>query len=493
MSHELLMLAPRGDDLENTRAVDEKIAYLMMTGIDFAFSDDYCLPAEIPDDWQTYRAILVFMEDFEHHAPKLIDAFPESPEVVANQRVSDYRAPMKTMHHTPSDTRLFVRSVSEPAVMLEQTIWQADLTLESPALINRLQAFPDEHVIRRFMRNYEPEHRHRYLNRWTTFTNEDFNTEQAAIQAMFLFDLAELTGDVSYADRAMEAVKDRYAKINPNDPLLTADKWCFCGAYIDAYEATGDNKFLAEAVRHLDLLMANFERFEGCFGNQAYSPWPRDSVMFVIVVPMLRIALQLDEPRRSEVISQVVRQFFHVEKFMRDPVSGVYRFGGDHRGLMPTLHGHGSQWQSMGFAETLRLLPRDHESYGDLVKIFTDFMAALVRFQTDAGYWHQVLDRPDISYGDMLYTPAFTGALYSGLAQGFLDKSFEAHARKGWDACKARLWDGCVSGMSGGVNYSKNPRYFYSRQQNFEFRACMSYTLYAIVQKTRYERATAAT
>lgn len=88
-------------------------------------------------------------------------------------------------------------------------------------------------------------------------------------------------------------------------------------------------------------------------------------------------------------------------------------------------------------------------------------MEGLRKHQDPAGGWHQVVDHPE-SWLETSCTGMFTYGLARGVNEGWLDASFAADARKGWNALQAKvtpegdLLDVCASTDVGDLAFYLN-------------------------------------
>lgn len=127
---------------------------------------------------------------------------------------------------------------------------------------------------------------------------------------------------------------------------------------------------------------------------------------------------------------------------------------------VPFFWGRGDGWFAAGMAELLRSLPQDHPQRGRLMDGYKKMMEALVRYQGADGMWRQLIDHPE-SFPETSSTGMFTFALISGVKNGWLDEeTYGPAARKGWLALvgyidqNANVTDVCVgTGKKNDLDY----------------------------------------
>jgi unsaturated rhamnogalacturonyl hydrolase len=106
----------------------------------------------------------------------------------------------------------------------------------------------------------------------------------------------------------------------------------------------------------------------------------------------------------------------------------------------PAFHwARANGWAIMAMAELLDVLPQDHPSRADILKLFKAHAAGLTTHQGHAGRWHQLLDRRE-SYEETSASAMFVFALARGINRGWLDaRAFGPAVAIGWNAVAARV------------------------------------------------------
>ena len=116
----------------------------------------------------------------------------------------------------------------------------------------------------------------------------------------------------------------------------------------------------------------------------------------------------------------------------------------------PFYWGRGNGWVAAGLTELLRELPENHPQRKPIVEGYHKMMTALLATQGEDGMWRQLLDKPE-SWSESSCTGMFTFAFITGVKRGWLDeKTYAPAARKAWLAlvskidAEANVQDVCV-------------------------------------------------
>jgi unsaturated rhamnogalacturonyl hydrolase len=100
---------------------------------------------------------------------------------------------------------------------------------------------------------------------------------------------------------------------------------------------------------------------------------------------------------------------------------------------VPFFWGRGDGWMAAGMSILLKELPKDHPDRARILEGYKKMMATLLKYQDENGMWHQLIDKPDLSWPETSCTGMFTFAFINGVKSGALDEEVYGHAaRKGW-------------------------------------------------------------
>jgi len=144
--------------------------------------------------------------------------------------------------------------------------------------------------------------------------------------------------------------------------------------------------------------------------------------------------------------NDVIDQFVWMEKHARDPKTGLIYHGWDESrkqkwsnpetGLSKEFWGRGMGWYAMALVDVLDYVPQQHPRRNELIAILKRTAEAIKNFQDpNSGVWYQVLNKGTVkgNYLEASVSCMFTYALAKGARLGYLDKSYTAVAKRGFD------------------------------------------------------------
>lgn len=203
----------------------------------------------------------------------------------------------------------------------------------------------------------------------------------------------------------------------------------------------------------LDKIMRSSQRLEdGTYARLNPTPnavWADD--LFMGNVILIRASQHFENPKFLE---EAIFQTRQMDKYLRDPTSGLYWHGyfHDERRTSPSKWGRANGWTMMAKTELLLSMDKDHEDYDEMIGLFKQHLDALLVVQSDDGRWHQVLDNTD-TYLETSCTAMFIRALAEGLDNGWIKgKVYKEALLKGWTALTRQVdQDGNVVGIVKGT------------------------------------------
>jgi unsaturated rhamnogalacturonyl hydrolase len=135
---------------------------------------------------------------------------------------------------------------------------------------------------------------------------------------------------------------------------------------------------------------------------------------------------------------------------------------------VPFFWGRGDGWMAAGMSILLKELPKNHPNRARIMEGYKKMMAILLKYQDEKGMWHQLIDKPELSWPETSCTGMFTFAFISGVKSGMLDaKLYAPAARKGWLSLisyideKADIHEVCE-----GTNKKNDLQYYLDRKRN---------------------------
>jgi unsaturated rhamnogalacturonyl hydrolase len=185
--------------------------------------------------------------------------------------------------------------------------------------------------------------------------------------------------------------------------------------------------------------------------------------------PYMSVPFLLREWRFGQDARQLdaaIAQVMGTHARLFDERIGLLRHLWDLKSGAPAGHfwGRGNGWTLLAHVELLAELPAGHPRRAEVLAAFVRHAQGLRRCQDPAGGWHQVLTEAD-TWIETSATAMITYALARGVNAGWLDASFAADARLGWQALQQKalpdgdLIDVCGSTDTGDLAYyRKRPR-----------------------------------
>ncbi|MBV6427246.1 MAG: hypothetical protein KIPDCIKN_01761 [Haliscomenobacter sp.] len=165
--------------------------------------------------------------------------------------------------------------------------------------------------------------------------------------------------------------------------------------------------------------------------------------------------LYMGQPFRCEFLhltdtpnewDDVANQFIWMANGAKDPQTGlmyhgfdesrVQRWANPETGQSPEFWSRAMGWYLLGLIDVLELFPATHPKQPQLVQIFNDLAASLLRFQDpQSGVWWQITNKAfqKDNYLESSGSSMFVAAMLKGVRLGYLPESFLPAAQKGYD------------------------------------------------------------
>ncbi len=143
----------------------------------------------------------------------------------------------------------------------------------------------------------------------------------------------------------------------------------------------------------------------------------------------------------AAVLDDAARQIINYARYLQD-ADGVWfhAYLVDKQTKSCCKWGRANGWVAVAIAEVLSVLPKDHPKRDSVVQIARRQLDGLIKYQSESGLWHQVLDHPELSWGTETSCSAqFAYALARGINRGWLDPSYEKVLDRAFAALKLRI------------------------------------------------------
>jgi rhamnogalacturonyl hydrolase YesR len=222
---------------------------------------------------------------------------------------------------------------------------------------------------------------------------------------------------------------------------------------LQIYMETKDKKYLDYGLTYADRQWQN-PLPDGLSHETRY--WIDDMYMLTI--------LQLEAYRATgdqKYLDRDAREMVAYLDKLQQP-NGLFYHAPD----VPFFWGRGDGWVAVGMAEMLSTLPANHPDRARILKGYKLMMAALLKYQAEDGMWRQLIDKPQ-SWEESSSTGMFTFALITGVKNGWLDgPTYGPAARKAWIALAGVVdQNDNVTGVCEGTNKEDNLDWYLERKR----------------------------
>lgn len=230
------------------------------------------------------------------------------------------------------------------------------------------------------------------------------------------------------------------------------------------YKETGQEKYKKAAALLREQITTHPRTSEGAFWHKNIYPYQIWLDGLYMGSPFyLEYLLTFGEGIDLE---DVTKQFILCESHTKDAQTGLLFHAWDEKriqpwcdpetGLSPNFWGRSLGWYVMALADVLAMLPAEHRDYKELVRILSDTLTALRKFQdSETGVWYQVVNMGGRkgNYLEASASSMITYAIAKGIRLGVLDASwFETLDR----AYKGLITEFVLETRNGWVNLNKN-------------------------------------
>lgn len=217
-------------------------------------------------------------------------------------------------------------------------------------------------------------------------------------------------------------------------------------AILDLYEKTNEERFRI-ALKTLDKqLIDQPTTTEGGYWHKKVYPsqmW-LDGVYMAEPFHARYAATFQKEQEANQAFDKIIVQFDLIEKYNRDPKTGLYYHGWDESknekwankttGLSQHFWSRGMGWYGMALVDVLDYLPKNHAGRPKLIHYLNQYAEAIIKVQDQTGTWYQVLDQGNRqgNYLEATGTAMFVYTLAKGTNKGYIPKKYKNNAIKGY-------------------------------------------------------------
>ncbi|MDC6365915.1 MULTISPECIES: glycoside hydrolase family 105 protein [Flavobacteriaceae] len=153
----------------------------------------------------------------------------------------------------------------------------------------------------------------------------------------------------------------------------------------------------------------------------------------------------MEGEEQQKVLDKIVLQYDLIQKYNRDPKTGLYYHGWDESreqrwanketGLSSNFWSRGMGWYGMALVDILDYFPENHPGRERIIGYLQGYAEAIVKYQDETGAWYQVLNLPERegNYLEATGTCMFTYTLAKGVNKGYLSEAYMDYAKKGFN------------------------------------------------------------
>jgi len=188
--------------------------------------------------------------------------------------------------------------------------------------------------------------------------------------------------------------------------------------------------------------------------------WADD--LYMSVVFLSRMGFLTGE---SKYFDDAALQVINFHKHLFDESKGLMHHDWYSDGERPGIAfwGRANGWALLAQVDLLDRLPYDHPKRQELLILLKRHLAGIVRYQSNMGLWHQLLDRDD-SYLETSCSAMFTYALARAVNKKYVESTYAAAAKRGWEGVMCRIQpDGRIAGVCTGTGVSDDLAFYYQR------------------------------
>ncbi len=205
-----------------------------------------------------------------------------------------------------------------------------------------------------------------------------------------------------------------------------------------------------------------------------------------LVMTVLFLANMGRIENNQQYIQESQYQFLLHAKYLADKETGLWyhgwTFNGRHN-FAKAFWGRGNCWITIAIPEFLNMIDCDPPVRRALTELLRNQVESLVKYQSESGMWHTVIDDPD-SYVESSATCGFAYGILRSVHSGLLEQKYEAVALKALQPILGYIAeDGVVHQVSYGTPMGRESKEFY---KNIELKPMPYGQTLAILFLTEY-------
>jgi unsaturated rhamnogalacturonyl hydrolase len=279
----------------------------------------------------------------------------------------------------------------------------------------------------------------------------------AYAKTLFLFGeylVWKRTGDpryLAYIKSWVDSHVDNSGKIDHNIEAL--DYMLPGNLLLVLYQETRDEKYRIAAQTIRERLKTYPRTSDGGFwhatGNSRKSQLWLDGT-YMSMPFLVRYGHVIGESQYAD--DEAAKQLLLDANHLRDAETGLLYHAYDESGAStwadpkthhsPEFWGRAMGWYGMAIIDVLEVLPAKHPKRAQLIAVLQDLVKGLAKYQDNkTGLWYQVVNKGSVD-GNWLETSSssmYTYIISMAVRRGYVDKSYEDTARKGYEGVLSKL------------------------------------------------------
>lgn len=254
----------------------------------------------------------------------------------------------------------------------------------------------------------------------------------------------------------------------PFGQFFTMEELDDCGAMgasvIDVYSRNKQGRYknyLDLAANHIEKVQARLD--DGTLVRsfpRHWTVWADDLYMSISFLSRMG-ELTADARYFDDAARQVLN--FHKYLFDAEKQLMYHCWYSDTRNHGVAFWGRANGWSMLAQADLLDRLPRNHRDRDTLIALFRRDIAGIVRYQSEDGMWHQLLDKPD-SFEETSCSAMFVYAVARAIDKGYIDVKYAPIAQRAWRAILNKIRpNGDIEGVCTGTGVGEDLKFYYTR------------------------------
>lgn len=298
---------------------------------------------------------------------------------------------------------------------------------------------------------------------------------------MAFFELSKVTGDNKYMATAIKNYDFIFKNIDIFKKMFDArvpgasvhhlfrldrldDFGAMAAGLFEVYKIDPKPEYKAYLEKTIDYIANKQDRLnDGTFCRNRFGYTSLWGDDMYMSIPFLVRAWQYTKD--SKHLEDAIKQVINFRKHLYRPENGLYY----HYRIMQEGHpgvahwGRANGWMIVAQCELLNALPNNHPNREDLIAILKEHIIGLARYQTANGMWRQLIDKAD-SWIESSSTAMYTYAIAKAVNQGWIPDIYTSIAINGWQGLvkEAIQADGYFDKVSTGFNFKQDLCFYYN-------------------------------